>query len=56
MKEKISFIGKGGRRGKVSNKGLWGCGGNRRIMDEEEGENEKQEACIIILKVGEGRF
>ena len=28
MKEKISFIGKGGRRGKVSNNGLWGSGGN----------------------------
>ena len=23
---------------------------------DEEGENVKQEACIIIVKVGEGRF
>ena len=27
-----------------------------RVMDEKEGENEKQEACILIMKVGEGRF
>ena len=25
-------------------------------MNEEKGENVKQEACIIIVKVGEGRF